>query len=67
MPLEIKQNEPLLKHTTFAIGGKAKYFAVAKTKEEVLEAIGFAESKKLPFFCWAVGVMFCSTITAMAF
>ena len=50
MPLEIKQNEPLLKHTTFAIGGPAKYFAVAKTKEEVLEAIGFAESKKLPFF-----------------
>ena len=50
MPLEIKQNEPLLKHTTFAIGGPAKYFVVAKTKEEVLEAIGFAESKKLPFF-----------------
>ena len=50
MPLDIKQNEPLLKHTTFAIGGPAKYFVVAKTKEEVLEAIGFAESKKLPFF-----------------
>ena len=50
MPLEIKQNEPLSKHTTFAIGGPAKYFAVAKTKEEVLEAIGFAEGKKLPFF-----------------
>jgi len=50
MPLEIKQNEPLSKHTTFAIGGPAKYFAAVKTKEEVLEAIGFAESKKLPFF-----------------
>ena len=50
MPLEIKQNEPLSKHTTFAIGGPAKYFATVKTKEEVLEAIGFAESKKLPFF-----------------
>ena len=50
MSLEIKQNEPLSKHTTFAIGGPAKYFAVAKTKEEVLEAIDFAESKKLPFF-----------------
>lgn len=50
MPLEIKQNEPLSKHTTFAIGGPAKYFAVAKTKEEVLEAIDFAENKKLPFF-----------------
>ena len=50
MSLEIKQNEPLSKHTTFAIGGPAKYFVVAKTKEEVLEAINFAESKKLPFF-----------------
>jgi len=50
MPLEIKQNEPLSKHTTFAIGGPAKYFAAAKTKEEVLEAIDFAEKKKLPFF-----------------
>ena len=36
MSLEIKQNEPLSKHTTFAIGGPAKYFVVAKTKEEVL-------------------------------
>jgi len=50
MPLEIKQNEPLSKHTTFAIGGPAKYFAVAKTKEEILEAIDFAKNKKLPFF-----------------
>src|SRR3989338_2113335 len=50
MPLEIKQNEPLSKHTTFAIGGPAKYFVVVKNKEEVLEVIGFAESKKLPFF-----------------
>ena len=41
MPLEIKQNEPLSKHTTFAIGGPAKYFANAKTKEEVLEAVRF--------------------------
>ena len=55
MPLEIKQNEPLSKHTTFAIGGPAKYFAVAKTKEEVLEAIGFAEGKKLPFFVLGKG------------
>lgn len=50
MPLEIKQNEPLSKHTTFAIGGPAKYFAIAKTKEDVLEAIDFAKNKKLPFF-----------------
>ena len=50
MPLDIKQNEPLSKHATFAIGGLAKYFAAVRTKEEVLEAIDFAEKKKLPFF-----------------
>ena len=50
MPLEIKQNEPLSKHTTFAIGGPAKHFVVVKTKEDVLEAIGFAKNKKISFF-----------------
>lgn len=50
MSLEIKQNELLARHTTFAIGGPAKYFVVAKTKEEVLEAIYFAKNKNLPFF-----------------
>lgn len=50
MPLEIKQNEPLSKHTTFTIGGPARYFGAVKTKEEILEAIDFAKNKKLPFF-----------------
>lgn len=50
MSLEIKQNEILAKHTTFAIGGPAKYFVSAKTKEDVLEAIEFAKNKNLPFF-----------------
>lgn len=50
MSLEIKQNEPMAKHTTFAIGGPAKYFVSAKTKEDVLEAIEFAKNKNLPFF-----------------
>jgi len=53
--MEIKQNEPLSKHTTFAIGGPAKYFSVAKTKEDVLEAIDFAKGKNLPFFLLGSG------------
>ena len=65
MPLDIKQNEPLSKHATFAIGGLAKYFAAVRTKEEVLEAIDFAEKKNCHFFCWAEGAMFCSMTTAM--
>lgn len=50
MPLEIRQNEPLLKHCTFAIGGPAKYFTVARTKEEILEALDFAKKNNLRFF-----------------
>ncbi|MCK6462543.1 MAG: UDP-N-acetylmuramate dehydrogenase [Candidatus Pacebacteria bacterium] len=48
--LEIKQNESLSKHCTFRIGGPAGYFAVAKSSEEILEAVKLAEDKKLPFF-----------------
>lgn len=55
MPIEIKQNEPLAKHSTYAIGGPARYFAVAKTKEDVLEALAFAKEKNLPFFALGGG------------
>jgi UDP-N-acetylmuramate dehydrogenase len=47
MSLEIKENEILADHTTFKIGGLARYFCVAKNKEELIEAIEFAKS--LPF------------------
>ena len=58
MPLEIKQKRAVVKTHDLRHRRPAKYFAVAKTKEEVLEAIGFCREQKLPFFCWAVGVMF---------
>ena len=48
--LDIKENEPLAKHSTYKIGGSAKYFVVTKSKEDILEAVGFAKQKKLPFF-----------------
>jgi len=46
----IQKNIPLAKYTTFRIGGPAKYFFEAKTKEDLIEAIRFAQSKGLPFF-----------------
>lgn len=49
MSLNIKENEPLKNHSTFRIGGLAKYFVVVKNREEILEAIKFAEEKKLPY------------------
>lgn len=45
----IKENESLIKHCTFFIGGSAKYFCVAKNQSEVLEAIVWAINKKLDY------------------
>ncbi len=50
MALEIKENEILANHSTFRIGGPARYFAVAKSKDEILEAIEFSKQKNLPYF-----------------
>ncbi|MCP6719661.1 MAG: FAD-binding protein, partial [Patescibacteria group bacterium] len=45
------QFEVLLKnHTTFKIGGKAKYFFGAKTKKDLIKAIKTAEKLKIPFY-----------------
>ena len=59
--VKFKKNVLLKNHTTFRIGGSAKYFFVAKTKEELIEAINLAKKLnpspfpkgdrvKLPFF-----------------
>jgi len=41
----------LLKNqTTFGIGGKAQFFFVAKTKENLIKAVKLAKKLKLPFF-----------------
>ena len=53
--LEIKENEPLRNHSTFRIGGPAKFFIVTKNKEEILEAIEFTKGKDLPFFAFGGG------------
>lgn len=43
-------NEPLSKHTTFQIGGPAKYYFDAQTKEEMIEAIKLAKKLKFSYF-----------------
>jgi len=48
--MKFKRNVSLKKYTTFRIGGPAKYFFVAKTKEELTSAIKLAKKIKLPFF-----------------
>ena len=46
----IKNNVSLKNYTTFKTGGKAKYFFVARNKENIISAIATARKFKLPFF-----------------
>jgi UDP-N-acetylmuramate dehydrogenase len=48
--LKIRENVLLRDYTTFKIGGPARYFFVAKSKEDLKNAILWAKKKKLPFF-----------------
>lgn len=48
--VRFKKNILLKNHTTFRIGGRARYFSEAKTKKDLIEAINLAKEMKLPFF-----------------
>jgi len=50
MPSVFRKNVSLAEHTTFKIGGKAKYFFVAKTKNSLIKALRAAKEYGLPFF-----------------
>lgn len=50
MKLKIEKNVSVANLTTFCIGGRADYFTIAKTKKEILEALKWAQMKKIPFF-----------------
>ena len=45
-----QKNVLLKNYTTYKIGGPAKYFFAAKTKEKLTEAIAVAKKNKLPVF-----------------
>jgi len=47
---EVQKNILLKNYTTFKIGGSAKYFFAAKTKENLIKAIMVAKKYNLPFF-----------------
>ncbi len=47
--MQYLEQEPLSAHTTFRIGGAARYYAVPNTTDEIVEAISFAKEKGLPF------------------
>ena len=53
--LKLLKNEPLARHTTFKIGGKAKYFICPREIKELKEALVFAGKKKLPLLIIGAG------------
>jgi len=52
---EIILNEPLWKHTTFKIGGPAKYFIIPFDTQELICALNFASLNKIPFLVIGAG------------
>ncbi|KKR03751.1 MAG: UDP-N-acetylenolpyruvoylglucosamine reductase [Parcubacteria group bacterium GW2011_GWC2_39_14] len=48
--LEVVENEPLKNHTTFRVGGPARYFVKVESKAQLLAALRAAHTKKLAFF-----------------
>lgn len=46
----VLEGELLSLHTTFQIGGPAKYYFEAQTKEEMVKAANLAKKLKLPYF-----------------
>lgn len=53
--MNIQNNIPLAPYTTFKIGGPAEYFVLAKTSEEVQEAIAWAQASKQDVFVFGGG------------
>lgn len=51
----IKKNYDLTPLTTFKIGGRAEFFITIKNKRELIEAINWAKTKKLPLLFLAGG------------
>ncbi|MGC9605535.1 MAG: UDP-N-acetylmuramate dehydrogenase [Minisyncoccia bacterium] len=48
--IEFKENVPLAEHTTFKIGGPARFFCRPRSEDELVEAVRFAEDRKLRLF-----------------
>lgn len=53
--LKIRKNVSLAPYTTFRIGGPAKYFLAAKSKEEIFQAIKWAKEHQIPYFILGAG------------
>jgi len=48
--IEIKSNEPIAPYTTLGLGGPARFFAVARSADQIREALLFAREKDLRIY-----------------
>lgn len=48
--MNVLANEPMSKHTSFKVGGPAKYFVDVVTKDDLFSALDFVKEKGLPHF-----------------
>lgn len=46
----IYKNEPMSKHTSFKIGGKADYYVIIESEQELKSVLDFVKLEKIPFF-----------------
>jgi UDP-N-acetylmuramate dehydrogenase len=53
--LQIIENEPLKKHSSYKVGGHAKYFAEPKTNEDLIEILKWADKNYLNYFIFGRG------------
>ena len=53
--MNLQEDHPLAPYSTFQIGGPADYFVEAKTMEEVIEALDWAQAGDIPYFVFGGG------------
>ena len=51
----IQENVPMSEHTSFKVGGPARYFVKAESVSDIKEAIAFANEQALPNYILGKG------------
>lgn len=51
----LQENISLANHTTFRIGGPARYFFIAKNNDEIIRAVQSAKEENIPFYIMGGG------------
>ena len=55
---KVLHNEPLRRHTTFRIGGRAKIWAEPKDLDDLMSLLEFAQAEGKPIFLIGEGAIF---------